>query len=77
MILAELTFTISDKTMKIHHTGVEDALQGQSVGSELVRHAAEYAKSQGLKIIPYCTFAKAWFNRHPDEFSYLLDLPQA
>ncbi len=64
---AEMTYSRAGKGLIIiDHTGVPEALAGQGVGKELVLRAIEDARSEGLKIIPLCPFAKAQFDKHPD-----------
>jgi predicted GNAT family acetyltransferase len=53
------------------HTEVPTALSGQGIGSNLVRGALEYARSQGLKVVPQCPFVAAYMGKHP-EFNDLL-----
>ena len=62
--VAELTYTkpAADK-MIIDHTGVDEKLKGQNVGGSLVHAAVEFARTNSLKIIPLCPFARAVFNK--------------
>ncbi len=53
------------------HTEVPPALQGQGMGSRLVRGALEYARNQGLKVEARCSFVSAYLQKHP-EFSDLV-----
>jgi predicted GNAT family acetyltransferase len=50
------------------HTVVEDAYEGQGVGSKLVRSALEDARSRGLDVLPYCPFVRSYIDRHRDEY---------
>ena len=66
-ILAELTYHKHEpNTMIIEHTEVDDELRGQNVGYQLVNSAVEYARTQGMKITPLCTFAKAIMEKKPE-----------
>ena len=56
-----------DGTLDLHHTVVPPSLEGQGVGSQLVRYALDYARAEGVKIIPTCSFVRGWLDRHPDE----------
>jgi len=51
----------SDKFI-IDHTEVNPEFNGQGVGKKMVLAAVEYARENGLKIIPLCPFAKAMFD---------------
>ena len=63
--VAELIYTLMDPgRMVIEHTQVDESLQGQNVGTELVMASAEYARVHNMKIIPHCPFARVVFERH-------------
>lgn len=64
--LAELVYRREGQWLDLVHTGVPDALEGRGVGGALVRAAVDEAEQQGLTIIPSCSFAAAWLERHPD-----------
>jgi predicted GNAT family acetyltransferase len=56
------------------HTEVSDAVEGQGLGSRLVREALSQLRDRGVAVLPYCPFVKAYLQRHPD----LIDLvPEA
>ncbi|RYY41238.1 MAG: N-acetyltransferase [Chitinophagaceae bacterium] len=63
-LAAEMTYVQHDpETIIIDHTEVSAALQGKNVGYALVEAAAEYARTNNLKIIPACSFAAAVFQK--------------
>jgi predicted GNAT family acetyltransferase len=65
--LAEMTYTLSGTShIVIEHTGVSSTLKGQGVGKLLVRAGVDYARKNGLKILPLCRFAKAEFDKTPE-----------
>lgn len=70
--LAELDYSLSPGIMIINHTEVDEKLKGKNVGYQLVNHAAEYARTNNLKIIPLCPFAKKVFDKRKDEYSDVL-----
>jgi predicted GNAT family acetyltransferase len=49
------------------HTEVPSALEGRGLGSLLVRTALQWAREQGLKVMPVCTFFAGYIRRHPEE----------
>jgi hypothetical protein len=73
--LGVLTYTESDGKLYLLHTGVDDALEGRGVGSALVRAAAEHARASGLRVVPFCPFAKAWLERH-QEYADVVTAPE-
>ena len=48
------------------HTIVPPALGGKGVGSALVKHALNYARDHGKKVIPQCSFVASYIDTHPD-----------
>ena len=48
------------------HTVVPEAFAGQGVGSALARTALDYARAEGLKVLPTCTFMAGWISKHPE-----------
>jgi predicted GNAT family acetyltransferase len=48
------------------HTEIDDAFEGQGIGSALARAALDDVRARGLKVDPRCPFIKAWIERHPD-----------
>jgi len=61
---AAMTYTMAapDK-MIIDHTEVSDALRGKNVGLQLVHFAVGYARTNNIKIIPLCPFARSVFKK--------------
>jgi len=49
------------------HTGVPTQFEGKGYGGALVKAAVQLARDENLSIVPYCPYAKAWIEKHPDE----------
>jgi predicted GNAT family acetyltransferase len=56
----------TDGVLTILHTEVPKALEGRGIGSALIRSVLDTARSQGLKVITVCPFAKSYIERHPE-----------
>jgi predicted GNAT family acetyltransferase len=67
----ELDYNLGNGVMTITHTGVPSEVGGRGIAGELVRAAFETARSEGWKVVPACSYARAWIERHPD-YSALL-----
>jgi uncharacterized protein len=52
--------------LTILHTEVPQALEGHGIGSALIRGVLDIARSQGLKVVTVCPFAKAYVEHHPE-----------
>ena len=48
------------------HTEVDDAHEGQGVGSALAKGALDDVRSSGGTVKPACEFIAAYIQRHPD-----------
>ena len=48
------------------HTEVDPDAGGSGVGSTLVRGALDDVRAHGLRVVPRCSFVRAWIERHPD-----------
>ena len=65
-VTAVVEYTIDGDVMTILHTLVPEALGGRGVAGALVRAALDFARSEGLRVRPTCSYADAWMRRHPD-----------
>jgi len=73
VILAEMTYSMTGTTlMIIDHTEVSDELRGKNVGYQLVHTAVEYARTNHIKILPLCPFAKSVFDKKGAAFADVL-----
>lgn|SRR5690606_3376068 len=58
---------IEDKdTLAITHVGVHPDLRGQGVAGKLMQFAMDYAKSKSLRVIPICSYAMSWIQKHEE-----------
>lgn len=48
------------------HTEVDPSLEGQGMGSKLIREALDDVRSRGKRIVPVCTFVEAYVQKHHD-----------
>ena len=61
----EMTYTWAGTTkFIIDHTEIERTFGGKGYGKLLVLEAVEFARKQGVKILPLCPFAKAEFDKN-------------
>lgn len=62
-----MTYTGADQdTMIIDHTEVSEEFGGKGLAKQLVFAGAEFARENGKKVIPLCTYAKATFEKNAD-----------
>ncbi len=55
-----------DGVRSFTHTEVDDAFEGQGVGSRLVRGALDATRDAGMSVLPFCPFVRGWIGKHPD-----------
>jgi len=63
---AELDYRLRPEHLIIVHTEVPESLEGHGIGGKLVRSAVSMARERGLKVAPWCPFARSWLEGHPD-----------
>lgn len=74
--LAFAAYERRDGAIIFTHTEVPAELEGQGIGSRLVKAALGDARHHSLKVIPLCTFVARYFDRHAEEQDLLpLDAP--
>ena len=62
----EMTYTRRDDgNIVVDHTGVESAFGGKGYGGLLLAEAVGYARREGIKIVPVCSFVAARFAKDP------------
>lgn len=61
---AEMTFSKAGTTMLIvDHTDVSEDLRGTGVGKLLLHKIVDFARTNELKILPLCPYAKSVFDK--------------
>lgn len=71
--LAEITFKpAGDSTITVDHTFVSDELRGEGVAGKLVNKVVTYAREQGKKINPECSYAKSKMEKTPEYHDVLV-----
>lgn len=64
--IAFVAYRRSNGVISLNHAEVPVELEGQGIGSELVRATLEAARAEGLKVVPRCSFVAAFMRRHPE-----------
>ena len=53
-------------TIFFTHTEVPEHLEGQGLGNALAKAALDYARSEGLTVVPRCRFIAAYIRRNKE-----------
>jgi predicted GNAT family acetyltransferase len=65
---AELTYSpAGEKLIDVQHTFVPPSGRGEGVADSLAQAAFDYARANGMKIIPSCPYVRTWLKRHAAE----------
>ncbi|MDQ3040108.1 MAG: N-acetyltransferase [Pseudomonadota bacterium] len=52
--------------IEITHTVVPKEIGGRGIAGELVKEALEFARSEGLKVVPRCSYAEGYMQKHSE-----------
>jgi len=63
---AALLYERRGATLDVHHTYTPPALRGSAIAARLTAAAFDYAREQGLKILPTCSYTRVYIERHPE-----------
>jgi hypothetical protein len=64
---AEMTYSkVGGDKIAIGHTYVPPALRGKGLAEALVKRGIDDARAHGTKILPYCSYVRTEFQRHPE-----------
>lgn len=61
-----LTYERQDGTIVFTHTIVPAELEGRGIGSRIVRAGLDFARAEGLRVVPQCSFVRGYIERHAD-----------
>ncbi len=66
-------YALKENILDLYRTFTPTELRGKGIAGKLVKFALEHARSNNLKIIPTCSYVKAYINKH-DDYKELLAL---
>ena len=58
-------YRLAGSEMQLIHTEVAPELQGRGIAAVLVEAALAHARAKGLKVVPLCSYVRAYMRRHP------------
>lgn len=63
--IATLEYIEAGPRIVLAHTEVPRHLEGRGLASRLAQHGLEYARENGLRVVPICPFVLVYLRRHP------------
>jgi predicted GNAT family acetyltransferase len=60
------TYRVRDGKYQIPHVEAEPPLRGTGAAGRLMEQIVAHARDNQLVIVPRCSYARAWFQRHPE-----------
>jgi len=67
------TYRRRGHTIIFPHTEVPKQHEGRGIGTMLVKAGLDYAREEGLKVVPVCPFFASYMKRHPEVHDLLDD----
>lgn len=64
--LAECSYRREGAVLVLPHTEVPPALEGRGLAGALVAATLAWARSEGLRVRPVCSYVAAYMRRHPE-----------
>lgn len=70
---AEYQISVDGNTFDFTHTEVDERFAGQGVGSSVAAGVMEFAREEGIRIVPSCKFLRVYMQKHEDTHDLLAD----
>ena len=64
--VAELVYARRGNVLDIQHTFTPPPLRRREIAARLTEAAFEYARREGLRVVPTCPYAALYVERHPE-----------
>jgi uncharacterized protein len=59
-------YRLRDEVHALVHVEADPELRGTGAADRFITALVAHGREHGLKFAPYCSYARAWFTRHPD-----------
>jgi predicted GNAT family acetyltransferase len=62
--LCRADYRMAGNVMRLVHSEVPHRLEGSGIAGQVVQGALDYARANGLKVVPVCSYVRAYMRRH-------------
>jgi predicted GNAT family acetyltransferase len=63
---AQYEIGVDGTVFDFFHTEVTERFEGQGIGGQLAAGVVEFARNEGIKIRPTCSFLRSYVDKHED-----------
>ncbi len=64
--LAIISYSQNEERIAFIHTDVPQEISGHGVAGKMAKFALDFAREEGLRVIPICPFVSGYIKRHPE-----------
>jgi predicted GNAT family acetyltransferase len=68
-----LEYVVKRGRIALTHTEVLPELEGQGIGSALVRFGLDDARARGLPVLAVCPYVRSYLERHPEQADIVVE----
>jgi len=65
-VTAVVNYKLADGVITLLHTETPPQARGHGAASQLIQGVLEAARARGLKVVPRCSFVRAYLAKHPE-----------
>jgi uncharacterized protein len=65
-VTAVANYRLKGEVMTFTHTEVPPQARHGGIASQLIAGALQAARARGLKVVPRCSFVRAYVDKHPE-----------
>ena len=66
-LAALLAYKREDGLLALTHAETRDGFTGQGLAGQVTAYALARAREEGLGVLPFCPYVKAYLVKHPDQ----------
>lgn len=72
-LITEATYQTHNNVINVEHVYVNPNYRGQGIAEKTMLAVVDFIKTHNIKATASCSYASAWFEKHKEEYSDMLD----